>query len=222
VGSFTLAIETSGVPASLAIAADGMPTIEDRIEGDRPDVGRLLVLRIDALLARAGRERAELRRVVVGVGPGSYTALRIGAAAARTLAFAAGASLAAFPSTLAIAARALERAPEDRVLVLLDALRGDFAVAIYARGERVPRELRAPEIRHGNEIAALASGGICLVSDRPEVAAPFLPAGAAVLRSEPSAATLLALDLAGATPLERAVPLYLRASAAEERLRSRP
>jgi len=216
VKGWTLAIETSGAPASIAIAREGEPPIGMTLEGPRADVARFLVPAIDDLARRAGVERARLARVVVGVGPGSYTGLRIGAAAARVLASASGAALAAHASTLSMAAAAPPGAP--RIAVAIDALRGDLALALYERGERTPREAAAPFLVPGRDALRWLEERV-VVSNRPDAVRASLPRHVEIVAVIPRADALLALDAAGAPPRADARPMYLRASAAEERAR---
>jgi tRNA threonylcarbamoyladenosine biosynthesis protein TsaB len=60
----------------------------------------------DDLLREAGKDRSELGGIVVGVGPGSFTGLRLGIAAARGLAFALNLPVAGVSTLDALAAGA--------------------------------------------------------------------------------------------------------------------
>jgi tRNA threonylcarbamoyladenosine biosynthesis protein TsaB len=78
--------------------------------------------------------------VAVGVGPGTFTGLRIGVATARALATAAG--LLVHPvSSLAALAAALD---EPLALPLIDARRGELFAALYEHGEEVVAPFVAP------------------------------------------------------------------------------
>ena len=87
-----------------------------------------LVPSIRDLLAREGAKIDDLRVLAVGLGPGSYTGLRIGLTAARVLAYVTGADLVGFDSLHGWA----REAPADasRVHVVADAQRGDVYSAI--------------------------------------------------------------------------------------------
>ncbi len=93
--------------------------------------GRDLVPTIRALLAEAALPPGALDLIAVGLGPGSYTGLRVGLTAAKVLAYAFGRPLIGLDSLEAIA----RNAPEDalRVAAIADAQRGDLYAADFAR-----------------------------------------------------------------------------------------
>lgn len=127
-----LAIDTSTPRAALALGRPGSPTRVAPPESD-PSArhGRGLIPAIVALLDAEGLKIAELGAIGVGLGPGSYTGLRIGLTAAKTLAYTIGKPLLAIDSLEAIA----RNAPDDvlRVAVAVDAQRGDAYIAGFAR-----------------------------------------------------------------------------------------
>lgn len=126
-----LALDTSTTRAALALipAGGGPPYVASPDPSARH--GRVLVPTIHALLAETGLTPPDLGGLVVGLGPGSYTGLRIGLTAAKTLAYALNKPLAGFDSLEAVA----RNAPVDalRVAVVGDAQRGDLYAADFAR-----------------------------------------------------------------------------------------
>ncbi len=116
-----VALETSGPVGSVAVAGPDLEVVERVFErGQRH--ARDLVPALQELCQAAGWTPHEIEAVVVDVGPGSYTGVRVAIAAARTLAFAVDAALIGVDS-LAVLAEGLG---DDRhpLAVLLDARRG--------------------------------------------------------------------------------------------------
>ncbi|HEX4116526.1 MAG TPA: tRNA (adenosine(37)-N6)-threonylcarbamoyltransferase complex dimerization subunit type 1 TsaB [Solirubrobacteraceae bacterium] len=99
---------------------------------------RLLPLAND-LLAESCIDWSELERIAVGIGPGTFTGLRIGIATARGLAQSLGVQLVGVSSLRALAHGASDQA--KRVLAVIDARRGEVFLAAYDDG----RELVAPQ-----------------------------------------------------------------------------
>lgn len=125
-----LAVDTSGDRSAVGLLTASGDLFEAETDAGRKH-GRDLLPCIRSLLRSAGVRPLELGLVGVGLGPGSYTGLRIGLTAARTLAYAAGTRLVGFDSLEALAANAPEDAPVVRVVG--DAQRGDVYAAEFRR-----------------------------------------------------------------------------------------
>jgi len=159
-----LAIETASEACSVALFEG-----EGRIAHDHRVIGRghaeALVPMIGAL---PGKGRAG--RIVVSLGPGSFTGVRIGLATARALGFAWGAEVLGFPTLALIAAQALAARPAAAgVTVCTNGGHGEWFVADFAAGgvpqgevaSLAPDAARArphAELVAGNRAAALAEG----------------------------------------------------------------
>jgi tRNA threonylcarbamoyladenosine biosynthesis protein TsaB len=147
-----LGLDTATPATAVAVLPDRGDPVELRHEpaaGERPGHAAQLLPLARRALGAAGATFADVRRIGVGVGPGTFTGLRIGVATARALAQATGAELAAVSTLQALAAAAANDGP---VLAVLDARRGEAYVAAYRDDER----LVAPAAVALDELAALA------------------------------------------------------------------
>jgi tRNA threonylcarbamoyladenosine biosynthesis protein TsaB len=212
-----VALETSRREASLALGAgDTVLADEDPRDGVRPHASDLLA-RLERLLAQASVARIggrlSLTAVFVGLGPGSYTGLRVGIATAQGLARASGAALLGVPSFEVLAFAAL--APGEEADVALDARGGRFYHARYRRTEHGVEVRAAPAALTARELAERCAHGGTLLAEPGLVEAAGLPRELRVRAAAPPAASaLLALgrarvaagELAPARALE---PLYL-------------
>lgn len=222
-----LAIDASGDRSVVGLQLSTGEAFEEATDASRKH-GRDLLPQIRTLLRRAGLRPADLECLGVGLGPGSYTGLRIGLTAARTLAYAVGARLVGFDSLGAVARNAPEGA--SRVVVVGDALRGDVYTIEFARAStggaliaQGPSRLEPLALW-----AARLESGVCVLGPglksavvREALAAhdhPFDDPDAAIHR--PSARGIVAEALAafGGPAVDPSLlePNYLRRSAAED------
>jgi tRNA threonylcarbamoyladenosine biosynthesis protein TsaB len=113
---------------------------DDPPPGARPGhAGRLLEL-IAAAMADAELSWPELDRIAVGVGPGTFTGLRIGIATAHALARAREIPLVGVSTLESLALCAAGTSSADAVAAVLDARRGEVFAAVWAiRGGERPQ-----------------------------------------------------------------------------------
>jgi tRNA threonylcarbamoyladenosine biosynthesis protein TsaB len=119
-----LAIETGGRACSVAVVKDGVTLAEQHIATDHGQAA-LLIPMIEQVRAEAGCDYAEFGRIAVAVGPGSFTGLRVGLAAALGLSLASGVPVVGISSFHAVGIGILQ-APEAqhrRGFILLDSRR---------------------------------------------------------------------------------------------------
>src|ERR1700730_4200508 len=101
----TLAFDTATDVATAALLDD------DEVLGERTTRAVRLLEDVDALLRQAGGYARDLDRLAVGIGPGSFTGVRIGLAAARGLALALDVPAAGVSTLAALAAGAPRARP---------------------------------------------------------------------------------------------------------------
>lgn len=141
----TLAIDTAAPRLQLALLrADGAADLstDDIAKGH----AEILFDRLATLLVRNGLTHADVERIAVTTGPGSFTGLRIGLSAARGLGLARNLPVLGIPSLLALSLGAAA----GPVTVLLDARRGEaYFQAFSAPGvaESEPQLLPIEEAR---------------------------------------------------------------------------
>ncbi|HUZ98909.1 MAG TPA: tRNA (adenosine(37)-N6)-threonylcarbamoyltransferase complex dimerization subunit type 1 TsaB [Gaiellaceae bacterium] len=127
----TLAFDTATGVATSALV-DG-----DEVLGERRSRAQTLLEDVDALLRQAGAHPAEIDRLAVGIGPGSFTGVRIGLAAARGLALSLGVEGAGISTLAALAAGAPDAVP------VIDAKRREvFALVNGEPAVLLPEDLR--------------------------------------------------------------------------------
>jgi tRNA threonylcarbamoyladenosine biosynthesis protein TsaB len=148
-----LGLDTStAASAACAVRSDGeafevVPAVEELAAP--PAHSRDLLPRAADVLARAGIDYGDLDAVAVGVGPGTFTGLRVGIATARALAAAHGLEVRPVSSL-----RALAWGIEARTrLPLIDARRGELFAALY---DGAGDELLAPFVAAPAEVAERA------------------------------------------------------------------
>jgi tRNA threonylcarbamoyladenosine biosynthesis protein TsaB len=127
-----LAIDTSTRQASIAVYAPGRMLLAEQSWFSANRHTEELVPAISGLLGLAGVTPAELATVAVAIGPGSFTGLRVGLAAAKGLALARGLNLIGVP-TLDVTAYAHQSQPVP-VVAVAQAGRGRVYWAPYAHG----------------------------------------------------------------------------------------
>ncbi|MEZ5810446.1 MAG: tRNA (adenosine(37)-N6)-threonylcarbamoyltransferase complex dimerization subunit type 1 TsaB [Rhizobiaceae bacterium] len=179
------------------------------------DVGRghveLLMPLVGELMAEAGCAFRDLSRIAVNVGPGSFTGVRVGVAAARGFALALDIPAVGVSALEAIAAEARTDFPGRPVLVVLDARREEVYSALHdASGARVD----GPEVSTveacaaiaGRHRAVLAGSAAAAVAQAAGGAHDFGPLGATA-----AIETFARLAATAEAPSAAPKPLYLRA-----------
>ena len=196
----TLAFDTATAVATSALV-DG-----DEVLGERVSRAQTLLEDVDALLRQAGAHPSDLGRLAVGLGPGSFTGVRIGLAVARGLALSLDVPGSGVSTLAALAAGAPDARP------VIDAKRRE----IFTLVEDEPRVLAPGDL-------PLEDGTVC-VGDGAQRYRQRLEELGAVVPSDDDERHLprarFHAALAGEPgPVDELEPLYLRVPDAERNLR---
>jgi len=164
--SLVLAFDTATQATVVGLLAAREPPIERRDDpepGTRPRHTQRLLALCEEALTQAGAEWGDVTRIGVGVGPGSFTGLRIGVATARALGQARGVETVTVSTLAALARGVAEDAAATRdVLAVLDARRGEaFAAPFAAAAASVPAAVNIDP----QALAGLARPGWLAVGD---------------------------------------------------------
>lgn len=211
-----LAFDTATAACSAAVMRHGR-VVARRFELREAGHAEHLMPMIEAVMDEAALDYQSIDRIAVTVGPGTFTGLRIGLAAARGLAIAAQVPVVGVTTLETMAAGASATAvPGAMIIAAIDARRGE----VYAQSfDREAAALAPPAVLSLAAAAALVSGkAVVLVGTGAPLLAPLMvEGGRAVHVAEgpglPDAAVLAAIAarLAITPGTAPPAPLYLRA-----------
>jgi tRNA threonylcarbamoyladenosine biosynthesis protein TsaB len=158
-----LAIETATDLMSLA-ACSGERVAAWESQPARAETQRIYQ-HAERLIGELGLSMQALDCVAFGCGPGSFTGVRMAAAAAQALGFALGIPVCRRSSLAVLAATALRQVDADTVGVCLDARMARVYLAVYRRGAA------------GDVVAVVPDALVDPATHRLPVAAPFVAVG---------------------------------------------
>src|SRR5437868_4198672 len=184
--TLVLAFDCAVTGLAVAVTRDGAVLAGHRAEGR--EQAATLMPAIAATLEKAGVARRELELIAVTVGPGSFTGVRVGLAAARGLAVALAVPLAGVSTTSTLLAQA---AGKDRLAVAaIDSHLGDWFCAL---GE----DDKLPFLASTDALAERIAGRRCLVvGPQADALAPLLnDAAAQVILPDATVVARLALEV---------------------------
>lgn len=208
-----LSLETATPAGAAALVLDGVVAGEVLCTTSREHTETLLPAALE-LLAAADLSVGELDAVVVDLGPGLYTGLRVGVASARSLAMAAAIGLETVTST-EVLARDPKVAGVGRVLCCLDAARGEVFVELFVDAHSAA----GPAVMKPEQVAGwcVEHGGVAevMIGNATERHGPALEgvASRVVDQAYPSpAVAALMVEARGSSDADAAgaVPIYLR------------
>ena len=207
-----LVLDASTPVVAVALAKDGEVRAEISISAR--GASEVLLPAVDAALSLAGEDLAAMERLVVGVGPGTFTGIRVAAATARALSLGTGAALSRNSTLAALAAPALSCYKD--VLAVLDAKRGQvFAQRFSKVGPTTEISCVKPEDLPARDAPLVVGDGAVRYRDALAALGPIPPDGSPLHRVT-ATGHVLSADL---TPVsaEELVPTYIRQPDAEIR-----
>jgi tRNA threonylcarbamoyl adenosine modification protein YeaZ len=196
-----LALEFSSSQRSVAVARGDIVLAEASETGER---GTNAFGLIEKVLAEAKIGRGEIECLAVGLGPGSYTGIRVALSIARGWQLARGVKLLGIGSAECLAAQAQAEKIFGRVNVVVDAQRGEFYLATYEVSADGVKEAGALKIAAAAEVE-LCAGGLLA---GPEVTRWF--ASGTVLFPTATVLAKLATRQSGFSTGRELEPVYLR------------
>jgi tRNA threonylcarbamoyladenosine biosynthesis protein TsaB len=210
-----LALDTSTEYLSLALEVGGELRLREMLAGQKHS--SLVLPLLQELLEEAGVTLAEIDGIVFGVGPGSFTGLRIGCGVAQGLAFGADLPVVGVGTLMALA----QQTDRSKVIACLDARMGEVYHAAYERKGDDWHEVHAPGLYHPTQVPAVVSDNWCGIGSGWDSYEAILrdkysgQLATVTLNAFPLARHMLPLALplfkAGqALPAEHIAPLYVR------------
>jgi tRNA threonylcarbamoyladenosine biosynthesis protein TsaB len=148
-----LALETSTEYCSVALWLDGVVVERCELVGQKHS--ELLMAMLEDVLKQAGVKLAQLDGIAFGMGPGSFTGVRIACGAAQGLAFGADLPVAGVCTLQALA----EASGKLRVIAALDARMGEIYHAAYEKREGAWVALSEPRLCKPEEVPPLSGNG---------------------------------------------------------------
>jgi tRNA threonylcarbamoyladenosine biosynthesis protein TsaB len=194
--SKTLFIDTATRFVYLALLEDGNEIDSVYHEGANDHSVTILPL-LDAMLKRKGLVLHDLEAVVVGIGPGSYTGVRIGVSIAKMIGYLNGVAVRTVSSLALLASGARQ----GLVVPFVDARRGNAFMGAYRIREDGIDQI-VPDVLENVDVFLAG------VPEHPEIRTEGKPDASIVLRS----GLLTSVD-----DIHALVPNYLQVTEAENR-----
>lgn len=211
-----LFVDTAMNACSAAVEDGGIVTAHSRAM--HRGQAEMLAPFMAQVMAEGGIGFDRLEAVAVTVGPGTFTGLRVGMAAAKGVALARDIQVIGLTTLEIIAAQMADESNDRDILVVIESKRSDFYLQLFDRDGRAKH---APQAMEAANIAAAYGAAGCLVcgdaggrlrADITEGGSPWpqLWTARECLYPSPQAALKLAAQRLGAGPVKVPEPLYLR------------
>jgi tRNA threonylcarbamoyladenosine biosynthesis protein TsaB len=222
-----LALDSSGMVASVAVLTDGILTGEYTINYKKTHSQTLLPM-VDTLVSMLEMDLVTIDAIAIAAGPGSFTGLRIGSATAKGLALALNKPIISVPTVDALAYNLF--GAEGVVCPMMDARRSQVYTGLYHfEGEKLVTELAqtpmavtelAEKLNERGSLVTLLGDGVPVSIEKlkPLLTVPYRIAPANVNRQRAASVGALGELYYRAGKVETAAehkPEYLRLSQAE-------
>ena len=209
-----LALDASTTVTTVALARENGGEVLAEVSISARGASETLLPLVHYALDLAGEKLGSVERVLAGVGPGTFTGIRIAAATARALSAGTGIPLSKNSTLVALAAPALSCSGD--VLAVLDARRGQvFARRFSEAGPTTGIHcLRPEELSVEGRPLIVGDGAVRYREDLSGLG--LIPSNGSPLHKVTAAGHLISADLTPVRP-EELVPIYVREPDAEVR-----
>jgi len=145
--SLFLAIETATTNCSVALFSEDK-LIAYKEQGGEYSHAENLAVFVDELLQETGSDKSNLKAIIIGKGPGSYTGLRIGVSFAKGLCYALEIPLIAIDSLFGLAVHAESQIKGSNALLcpMIDARRMEVYTCLYDNSFNMVQDISAKVI----------------------------------------------------------------------------
>ena len=169
-----LNIDTSMSTAGVCVSKEGVVLAMEE-NREQKSHSSWLHPAVARLLAETGFRPADLRAVAVTAGPGSYTGLRVGMAAAKGFCYALGIPLIAENTLNMMAFAARQQLPEaDLLCPMIDARRMEVFTAVYGRQDEVLVQPQAMVIDENSFAGLLAQHSVSFFGEGSDKCKPLI------------------------------------------------
>ncbi|HEX4925404.1 MAG TPA: tRNA (adenosine(37)-N6)-threonylcarbamoyltransferase complex dimerization subunit type 1 TsaB [Bdellovibrionales bacterium] len=220
-----LSIECSTLVGGVALS-DGERVLAQESWSEQSRAGEFVVAGVQKLFEKSGRRPSELQRIAVDIGPGRFTGVRVAVNTARSLGYSLGLQIAPFDSLRILAEQVESKATP--VLSIINAHKNMVYASMFEpssegwRCTHAPAALTIPELE-----VAVNKSHICVGEGFEVYESQFSPALREKLIRQPGLSDHPKVQCLSRLALKSELkswndvqPLYIRASEAEEKLKS--
>ena len=226
----TLALESSAKAASVALMRDGA-LIAQYFQNSGLTHSRTLMSMAEDILKNTDNTLSDIGLIAVARGPGSFTGIRIGVAAAKGLAWAGEIPVAGVSTLDAMAWHGISAGESVTICAVMDARRNEVYNSLYNIRSGAPAKIAGDRAISAQELAAECAelgNDVFLVGDGAELMRDYLESAGVRYKLAPAPMLMqsawgVAMEGARVIPYgpERLIPEYLRLSQAERERRER-